>query len=117
MNGFESALALIADALRLATRPPGYGIAVWVLAITFARFCIQTSLQRIPLLRLIGNSSSLAQMANRSNPTGASGRKGGESADKAHIKNRCYPSLKQLDADLQRGTNHYPLRKAEMENI
>jgi hypothetical protein len=36
MNGFESALALVADALRLATRPAGYGIAVWVLAIIFA---------------------------------------------------------------------------------
>jgi len=36
MNGFGSALALIADALRLATRPAGYGIAVWVLAIIFA---------------------------------------------------------------------------------
>jgi hypothetical protein len=36
MNGFESALALVVDALRLATRPAGYGIAVWVLAIIFA---------------------------------------------------------------------------------
>ena len=36
MNGFEPALALIANALRLATRPAGYGIAVWVLAMIFA---------------------------------------------------------------------------------
>jgi hypothetical protein len=36
VNGFESALSLAADALRFATAPAGYGIAVWVLAIIFA---------------------------------------------------------------------------------
>jgi hypothetical protein len=35
MNGFESALSLIADALRLVTAPAGYGIGVWVLATVF----------------------------------------------------------------------------------
>ena len=36
MNGFESALSLIAELLRLVTAPAGYGIAVWVLATVFA---------------------------------------------------------------------------------
>ena len=35
MNGFESALALLAKALSLVTAPEGYGIAVWILAIIF----------------------------------------------------------------------------------
>ncbi len=35
MNGFESALALFAELLRLVTAQTGYGIAVWVLAIVF----------------------------------------------------------------------------------
>ena len=35
MNGFESALALFSELLRLVTAPAGYGIAVWVLAIIF----------------------------------------------------------------------------------
>ena len=35
MNGFESALALLAGLLHLVTGPTGYGIAVWVLAIIF----------------------------------------------------------------------------------
>jgi hypothetical protein len=33
VNGFESALSLFARILHLVTAPPGYGIAVWVLAI------------------------------------------------------------------------------------
>jgi len=36
LNGFGSALSLVADALGLLTAPAGYGIAVWVLAIVFA---------------------------------------------------------------------------------
>ena len=36
MNGFESALSLTADAIRLAMAPAGYGIAAWVLTIVFA---------------------------------------------------------------------------------
>src|SRR5215204_1646812 len=35
MNGFASALSLVADVLHLLTAPPVYGIAVWVLAIVF----------------------------------------------------------------------------------
>jgi hypothetical protein len=35
MNGFESALALFTELLRLVTAPTGYGIAVWILAIVF----------------------------------------------------------------------------------
>ena len=35
MNGFESALSLLAKALHLITAPTGYGIAVWILAIVF----------------------------------------------------------------------------------
>jgi hypothetical protein len=35
VNGFESALSLFAKALHLITAPPGYGIAVWILAIVF----------------------------------------------------------------------------------
>ena len=35
MNGFESALALLAKVLDLVTAPEGYGIAVWILAIIF----------------------------------------------------------------------------------
>jgi hypothetical protein len=35
MNGFESALSLIAEVLRLVTAPAGYGIGVWVLATVF----------------------------------------------------------------------------------
>jgi hypothetical protein len=35
MNGFESALSLIAETLRLVTTPAGYGIGVWVLATVF----------------------------------------------------------------------------------
>jgi hypothetical protein len=35
VNGFESALSLIADVLRLVTAPAGYGIGVWVLAVIF----------------------------------------------------------------------------------
>lgn len=35
MNGFESALSLIAEAIRLVTAPAGYGIGVWVLATIF----------------------------------------------------------------------------------
>jgi hypothetical protein len=36
MNGFESALSLATDALRIATTPDIRGIAVWVLVIIFA---------------------------------------------------------------------------------
>jgi hypothetical protein len=36
VNGFESALSLAADAIRLAMTSAGYGIVVWVLAIVFA---------------------------------------------------------------------------------
>jgi methylamine utilization protein MauE len=36
MNGFESALSLLARALHLITAPTGYGVAIWVLAIIFA---------------------------------------------------------------------------------
>ena len=36
MNGFESALSLLARALHLITAPTGYGIAIWILAIIFA---------------------------------------------------------------------------------
>ena len=35
MNGFESALSLLAKALHLTTAPTGFGIAVWMLAIVF----------------------------------------------------------------------------------
>ena len=35
MSGFESALALFTELLRLITAPTGYGIAVWILAIIF----------------------------------------------------------------------------------
>jgi hypothetical protein len=35
MNGFESALSLVAKGFHLVTAPTGYGIAVWVLAIVF----------------------------------------------------------------------------------
>ena len=35
MNGFESALGLFTELLRLLTAPTGYGIAVWILAIIF----------------------------------------------------------------------------------
>ncbi len=35
MNGFESALALFTELLRLLSAPAGYGIAVWILAIIF----------------------------------------------------------------------------------
>jgi hypothetical protein len=35
MNGFESALSLFARIFYFVTAPPGYGIAVWVLAIIF----------------------------------------------------------------------------------
>jgi hypothetical protein len=35
VNGFESALSLAADAIRLAMALASYGIAVWVLAIVF----------------------------------------------------------------------------------
>jgi hypothetical protein len=35
VNGFESALSLLAKALHLITAPTGYGIAVWILAIVF----------------------------------------------------------------------------------
>jgi hypothetical protein len=35
MNGFESALSLIADAIRLVSAPAGYGIGAWVLATIF----------------------------------------------------------------------------------
>ena len=35
MNGFGSAVALLAQAFDLVTGPAGYGIAVWVLAIVF----------------------------------------------------------------------------------
>ena len=35
MNGFESALSLLAKALHLVTAPAGYGIAVWILGIVF----------------------------------------------------------------------------------
>jgi len=35
MNGFESALSLVAKGFHLVTAPTGYGIAVWVLAIIF----------------------------------------------------------------------------------
>ncbi|MDQ3863565.1 MAG: hypothetical protein M3317_08715 [Actinomycetota bacterium] len=36
MNGFESALSLLAGTLDLLTTPAGYGIAIWILAIIFA---------------------------------------------------------------------------------
>ncbi len=36
MNGFESALSLLARAHDLLTAPAGYGVAIWVLAIIFA---------------------------------------------------------------------------------
>lgn len=35
MNGFESALVLLAKGFDLVTAPAGYGIAIWVLAIIF----------------------------------------------------------------------------------
>jgi hypothetical protein len=35
VNGFESALSLLAKALHLITAPTGHGIAVWILAIVF----------------------------------------------------------------------------------
>jgi hypothetical protein len=35
VNGFESALSLLAKALHLITAPTGYGIAVWILALVF----------------------------------------------------------------------------------
>ena len=35
MNGFESAFSLLAEALDLLTKPAGYGIAIWILAIIF----------------------------------------------------------------------------------
>jgi hypothetical protein len=35
VNGFESALSLLARALHLMTAPAGYGIAVWILATVF----------------------------------------------------------------------------------
>ena len=35
MNGFESAVALLAKVFDLVTGPAGYGIAIWVLAIIF----------------------------------------------------------------------------------
>lgn len=35
MNGFESALALFTELLRLVVAPTGYGIAVWILGIVF----------------------------------------------------------------------------------
>ena len=35
MNGFESALSLLVEALDLLTTPAGYGIAIWILAIIF----------------------------------------------------------------------------------
>jgi hypothetical protein len=36
LNGFEAALSLAADGVRLVTAPSGYGIAIWVLGIIFA---------------------------------------------------------------------------------
>jgi hypothetical protein len=36
LNGFEAALSLAADGVRLVTAPSGYGIAIWVLGIVFA---------------------------------------------------------------------------------
>ncbi len=36
MNGFESALSLLARGLHLITAPTGYGVAIWILAIIFA---------------------------------------------------------------------------------
>src|SRR4051794_18012561 len=35
LNGFGSALSLLAESIGLLTAPAGYGIAVWVLAIVF----------------------------------------------------------------------------------
>jgi hypothetical protein len=35
LNGFGSALSLLAEAIGLLTAPAGYGIAVWILAIVF----------------------------------------------------------------------------------
>jgi methylamine utilization protein MauE len=35
LNGFESALSLLAEVLYLVTAPTGYGIGVWILAIIF----------------------------------------------------------------------------------
>ena len=35
MNGFESAIALLARGLDLVTAPAGYGVAIWILAIIF----------------------------------------------------------------------------------
>jgi hypothetical protein len=35
MNGFESALSLLASALHLVSTPTGYGIGVWILGIIF----------------------------------------------------------------------------------
>ena len=35
MNGFASALSLVADVLHLVTAPAVYGIAIWILAIIF----------------------------------------------------------------------------------
>ena len=35
MNGFESALSLLAEILHLVTAPASYGIAIWILAIIF----------------------------------------------------------------------------------
>jgi methylamine utilization protein MauE len=36
VSGFESALSLVGDGVRLVTSPNGHGIAVWVLGIIFA---------------------------------------------------------------------------------
>ncbi len=36
MNGFEAALSLVADGIRLVTGPSGYGVAIWILGIVFA---------------------------------------------------------------------------------
>jgi hypothetical protein len=36
MNGYASALSLLADVLYLVTAPAAYGIAIWILAIIFA---------------------------------------------------------------------------------
>jgi hypothetical protein len=36
VNGFEAALSLVADGVRLVTAPSGYGVAIWVFGIVLA---------------------------------------------------------------------------------
>jgi hypothetical protein len=51
LNGFEAALSLVAEGIRLVTAPSGQGVAIWVLGIVFAWSSI-TKLRR-PVLAAI----------------------------------------------------------------